>query len=516
MCINLLSSVQKSQHRLTAVLALFEGDRPARVIAQLAGVSEATLYRWRTRVLDVLVDDVPGPIAKPEEVSSRPLAASPLPALTSCSLSDRRIRALTLQMHGAGMTDRGIVQHFSLLFGRPNAVSLGSIGRFIKDAGRIARTLLITLPVLHLQKVKAVAIDDIYLHGQGTKVTMEPSSGVVLDVRRWHAREAEVWELILSQFPHIRLLIGDGAKEFDAAAERLKLWRQYDLMHERQWWTQHVFSPLSRQEQAISRALEQAKKQGEKPALIKKLSTGRHAFEAAFYLAVQIEEIICALFRPLSPEGQIWTMHTAYDFGERALDLLAKRQAEPQIDDVMNRASKHFEQGLSSYLAFHHVWEDVQINLREGVTWSRGRAFEGLIQEREWQRKMHDPQRTKYEQWLCENALKSLQTEIDQAVSNSHELRQVVDQLLRRPLRSSSLVEAFNARIRVLQTARRNVSDELLGLAALQWNINTREDGPRKGTSPYKLLGVLASHNQREWWDVLLDEMEANDQRHTH
>ncbi len=98
-----------------------------------------------------------------------------------------------------------------------------------------------------------------------------------------------------------------------------------------------------------------------------------------------------------------------------------------------------------------------------------------------------------YEQWLCENALKSLQAEIDQALNSSHELRQVVDQLLRRPLRSSSLVEAFNARIRVLQTARRNVSDELLGLAALQWDINTREDRPRKGSSPYNLVGVLVA-----------------------
>ena len=404
---------------------MHEGASPVGRIAQLAGVSEATLYRYRARVLDALVDDVPGPDRKPLESCSCATEASPSSALPACSLSDRKLRAMILQLHGCGMTDRGIVQHFSLLFGSKNAISLGSVGTFIKEAGRVARTVLITLPAAHLHKVKAVAIDDIYLAGQGTKVTMEPSSGVVLDVRRWHAREAQVWELILSQFPHIRLLIGDGAKEFDAAAERLKLWRQYDLMHERQWWTQHVFSPLSRQEQAISRALEQAKKQGEEPAFIKKLRTGRHAFEAAFYLAVEIEEIICALFRPLNPQGQIWTIHDAYEFGERAFDLLAKRQTESQINDVMNCASKHFEQGFSSYIAFHHMWEEVQVSLREGVTWSRGQVFDRLLQEREWQRKMHDLKRTKYEQWLCENALKALQTENNQAVSNSDELRQV-------------------------------------------------------------------------------------------
>ena len=322
-----------------------------------------------------------------------------------------------------------------------------------------------------------------------------------------------MWELILSQFPHVRLLIGDDAKEFDTAAERRKMWRQFDLMHERQWWTQHVFLPLSRQEQEMSRALQQAKTQHERPSIIQALRRRRVAVEAAFYLTVEIEEIICGLFQPLNPQGQIWAMDTAYEFGERALDLFAKWQTELQVDDVMNCASKHFEQEFSCYIAFHHLWEDVQIQRREGVSWSRGQVFDRLLKEREWQRKMHDPKRTMYEQWLCENALKALQTENNQAVSNNDELRQVVDQLLSRPLRSSSLVESFNARIRVLQTARRNVSDELLALAALQWNINTREDGPRKGSSRYKLLGVLASDDRRQWCDVLLEEMDVNKHR---
>ena len=153
---------------------MHEGVTPVGQIAQLAGVSVATVYRWRAWALEALTDDVPGPDPKPVEPASRPVDPSPLAALSSCSMSDRRIRALTLQMHGAGVTDRGIVQIFLLLFDLPNAISLGTVGTFIKEAGRVARTLLITLPAVHLHKVKAVAIDDIYLHGQGTKVTVEP------------------------------------------------------------------------------------------------------------------------------------------------------------------------------------------------------------------------------------------------------------------------------------------------------------------------------------------------------
>lgn len=40
---------------------MFEGETPVRKIAQLSGVSESTLYRWRVRVLNALLDDCPGP-----------------------------------------------------------------------------------------------------------------------------------------------------------------------------------------------------------------------------------------------------------------------------------------------------------------------------------------------------------------------------------------------------------------------------------------------------------------------
>ncbi len=88
-----------------------------------------------------------------------------------------------------------------------------------------------------------------------------------------------------------------------------------------------------------------------------------------------------------------------------------------------------------------------------------------------------------------------------------------IESLLRHPRRSSSLVESFNARVRVLQMSRRNVSDRLLGLAALQWNVEKREEGPRRGTSPYGLLGVLEEADERRWWEVLLDAQEEKARR---
>ena len=51
----------------------------------------------------------------------------------------------------------------------------------------------------------------------------------------------------------------------------------------------------------------------------------------------------------------------------------------------------------------------------------------------------------------------------------------------------------------------------VLGLAALKWNVEKREEGPWRGTSPYSLLGVLEEADERRWWEVLLDAQEEKE-----
>ncbi len=51
--------------------------------------------------------------------------------------------------------------------------------------------------------------------------------------------------------------------------------------------------------------------------------------------------------------------------------------------------------------------------------------------------------------------------------TNASKVERAVRSLLSRPRRSSSLVEAFNSALRVLQMKHRNVSDDLLSVHAL-------------------------------------------------
>jgi hypothetical protein len=51
-------------------------------------------------------------------------------------------------------------------------------------------------------------------------------------------------------------------------------------------------------------------------------------------------------------------------------------------------------------------------------------------------------------------------------------------------------VEALNSRLRVLQMVHRHVSDNLLALVALRWNLSRRIEGRRRGACPFVQLGV--------------------------
>jgi len=97
---------------------------------------------------------------------------------------------------------------------------------------------------------------------------------------------------------------------------------------------------------------------------------------------------------------------------------------------------------------------------------------------------------------------------------NLEAVERAVRRELAYPKRSSSAVESLNSRLRVVQMVHRNVSDELLELHALAWNLTPRRlPGRRQGRNPYQMLeqelGIELGLDARPWYDRLLDEEEA-------
>jgi hypothetical protein len=77
-----------------------------------------------------------------------------------------------------------------------------------------------------------------------------------------------------------------------------------------------------------------------------------------------------------------------------------------------------------------------------------------------------------------------------------------VRSIFRRAYRASSLVECINSVLRMQQAQHRKMTQELLDLKRLYWNSHAFRSGHRRKTTPYERLGVPWPEGM-EWWDVL-------------
>ncbi len=68
--------------------------------------------------------------------------------------------------------------------------------------------------------------------------------------------------------------------------------------------------------------------------------------------------------------------------------------------------------------------------------------------------------------------------------------------------RASSCVEGINSVVRMQQSRHRKMTQELLDLKRLYWNLRKFRTERRKKTSPYERLGVPVPPNLT-WWQLL-------------
>jgi hypothetical protein len=100
---------------------------------------------------------------------------------------------------------------------------------------------------------------------------------------------------------------------------------------------------------------------------------------------------------------------------------------------------------------------------------------------------------------------RALEKRVRRACTNLDEVSAQTRQYREVPCRSSSAVESFNNRVRVMQYVHRRVSDELLALEAMAWNLTPRREGRLRGRRPYDELGVDVGQAEKAWYDVVLN-----------
>src|SRR5262249_28547205 len=80
-------------------------------------------------------------------------------------------------------------------------------------------------------------------------------------------------------------------------------------------------------------------------------------------------------------------------------------------------------------------------------------------------------------------------------------LRSAIRGVLRGSWRSSSVVEGLNSVLRMGQGRHRRLTQGLLGLKRLYWNLRPFRTGGRQKRTPYQLLGLDLPVT--DWWDLL-------------
>lgn len=498
--------VYGAQRRLQLVLATAtrdEGTTVADVAAQ-EGVSESLLYQLQRRVQVALTPAKPGPKGRPQPT------LPPRVVATTFTPTPLDPATLTYVLHTEHVSIRGIQRVFDV-FDRP-VPARDTLVAQTHAAGRAARRLLERAKKQLRDRLVCLAADDIFLRRVPVKVVMDPVSGAVLEVWRWpKSHTAEDWRLFLEEWPALKVLVSDLGTDLVKAARLLRTRHQADLFHERQWWNEKVFAPLARWEARLAKGLATLWERATRPgragrtvslAKLEGFEQARAEAESAFYAAVEAEEHLRPLFESLDPHGDRWTPTAIED---RLTYEVCPRLAKLP-DAVGERAWKHVWRHRRRWCAHRVLWDHIPVHLRPGSSWTPRRVIETVLAVWKAERQFADA--TNWTQGrAAQDQVRTLRTQLAAECVNLAAVEAQARSLRDRPRRSSSLVESFNAVVRGLQQVHRTVSDDLLALEALRWNLSPRTEGSRRGPSPFALLGVDFADDTRPWYEVLIDEI---------
>lgn len=449
-------------------------------------------------------------------------------------LDPQRLARLEVVMAANNVPLRGMREILTVAFGACSAPSLGTLQAHVKAHGCKARTLIDRARAQVCPQLLCVACDDVFLQGDAVKVITEPRSNAVLQALRWPWHKGEDWALMLQEFTALLLLACDLGSDLTAAVDDTdpkrrkarkdrrsgassaepvrvtRLLRQViDYWHEMDWWETEVLAPLDRLEAALrTEILKDTEKLAKLHGAERKearralglLDRRRATTEREYYWACEAQEQLRVLYQPLRPNGLPWTEADVI----AAIDKVCVTLRHI-VHDVGWSARKHVERHAHRYGTHRVLMNAIEVKLRPGTAWTRREVFGALSQERELRRRSNDMKQPVAAMMTADRQARRLGSALRRHCANLAEVRARWEDLVDWPRRSSSGTESFNNRLRVLQVVQRYVSDERIALHVLEHNLVPREDGRRRGQSPYQILGIDFAKTDKPWYDVLLD-----------
>jgi hypothetical protein len=388
---------------------------------------------------------------------------------------------------------------------RPHDIpSVAQLGRLTQQAGRHATAVLATLDSLSRPKAKQVAADEIYTGKKPVLMVIEQDSLCWLSARRADCCDGLQWQQEFRTLTAAEQLTRDGGPGLEKGLQLTNREREqagqptiadqedhFHIVHRGQRALSEVRNKAKR---ALGRA-EQAQRVRDRLARQCRLLGARAAqacnawrrAEAAFdrwSVHEHAWQRLRAALGLFTPEGHLNTRgHAEAEVTAALAELTGPEWSRVRTLMVGFKALTFLDRAQQQLAALPVAPELVRAAVRvEGL-----RRRPAVLQGEKGA--------------VARGVLLAMTLVLSLSGKAGVEAMAQVGEVLRGMWRSSSLVEAVNGVLRMHQGRHKRLTQGLLDLKRLYWNLHVFAAGKRKGHSPYSLLGIALP--QENWWKLL-------------
>jgi hypothetical protein len=356
-------------------------------------------------------------------------------------------------------------------------------------------------------RVQQAAADEIFFASKPVLLLVEPESPCWLCGRLSPSRDGQQWARQLQQLPRLEHLVRDAAKGIANGLAAVNAKRQEDQQEAISDQLDHFHSlrqgrrglrKTPGQAERAWAAAEAAEHKQERPrrqmksqqgyATVAALAWGKA--EQAFQQWQNDESVfepIRVALQPYSPEGELTSRQKAEQRVKELLPLLSGQQWDKFKRLLSRSASYSYLERLQAKVESLPVSQEV----RAAVVQSEGIRQNPQLLQGEGVK----PGLRRGLLLVCAVLIASAAQAGQQAVEALREGLNSVG-------RASSCVEGINSVLRMQQARHRKMTQELLDLKRLYWNLRKFRTGRRQKTSPYERLGVPLPADL-SWWQLL-------------
>jgi len=478
--------------------------------AQQRRVSRQRLYREADSVLR----DLEGP-APPQQVAllnqqvaelqarlERPQVAQRGAVVVTPDLQAEF--ASTAQAEGVSLP---VARRLLAVLLRADTPSVAGLGRFTQQAGLRAGPLLEAFDEHARPRVRQGAADEIFFGQKPVLMVVEPESLCWLSGRLSASRDGEAWAKEFQQLPALEHLVRDGGKGLANGLARVNHQRhenqqevitdQLDHFHTLREGRRALRKTQAQAERAWT-AAEEADKKVARQDRHGQARTGYatqavlkwQKAEAAFHEWERVERILGQIRQALRPFTALGEL-TSRERAVAAVEELAAQLDGEQWDKFKRALRQPETYAYMDRLKAKIEALPVSPEVREAVVQSEGLRQNPELVQGEGQR-----------QAVLRGVLLVCGVLIAQAGEAGQQAVAALRQAVRYAGKASSCVEGLNSVVRMQQSRHRKMTQGLLDLKRLYWNLRKFRTGGRKKTSPYERLGVPLPEDL-SWWQLL-------------